>query len=846
MFDLTWWQMSTQQHNLYHRIFLSKPLLSGLLLLAVCVFFMMYINQFRLDASSDTLVLENDASVKFYRQVKDRYGSDNFLIMTLSPRQPIFQPASLDTLNQLSQTLQNLNQISNVVSILNVPLVNSPRVSLAQLQQQAPTLQSPETNLALAKIELTKSPLYKNLLISEDGSTIALLLFIEENQALANLSMQRAELTRLKLQQPLTSNQTQQLKLIERQYSQAAQVAQVDNAEFIATVRSIMQNYQAFAQLHLGGLPMITSDSIEFIRSDLTSFGFIVLAFIIITLAVAFSRVKWVVLPLITCVVTGAVMIGFLGLMNWPVTIVSSNFISLMLILTLSLLIHLIVRYQEYHWQNPQADQAEIVLQTLKKKLIPCVFTTITTIVAFGSLTVSDIRPVIEFGWMMSIGVSLAFVLVFTLFPIMVMFFKPGRPVNQHNVTKQLALGFANRLLGNKNKIFVFYSVLFALSLVGINQLTVENRFIDYFKKDTEIYQGMMLIDQKLGGTTPLDVLIDAPTVKEETDTVIGEEEEEELFAELGLDDDDFTEFEQPQETELNGYWFNVHQINNIANYHQYLDGLSQTGKVMSLMSGMSLINQVEPNSKKDDFTLAILYSKLPQQVKDIILSPYISADGDQIRFSIRVFESDKALKRSELLGQIQQGLTSQFQLQPEQISFTGMLVLYNNMLQSLFDSQIKTLGIVFFCILMMFIIMYKNVLLATITLVPNVISALLVLGIMGLANVPLDIMTITIAAICIGIAVDNSIHYVHRFQLEYQQCQDYQQAMLNSHASIGRAMYYTSITITLGFSILMFSNFIPSVYFGVLTGFSMLVALLANLSLLPLLLIQFKPFKTL
>ncbi|OUS32272.1 transporter [Thalassotalea sp. 42_200_T64] len=828
--------------DFYERQILAKPKLVTTVIILISLFFASHISNFRLDASSETLVLENDASLQFYREIKAQYGSDDYLIMTFSPNQPTFAKETLDQLISLSTRLEVIANIATVTSILNVPLVNSPPISLKLLQQQTPTLLSAGTEPKLAREELVTSPLYRNLLISADSQTVALILNIKQDETLLELAKQRNSLKVMATDQALSGEQQRQLTAINEAYSAYATELQSKEAKLIKNVRRVMSDYQQFGQLHLGGLPMITADSIAFIRHDLMSFGVIVFVFIIITLAVAFSRLKWVLLPLITCVITGAAMVGFLGLVDWPVTVVSSNFISLMLILTLSLLIHLIVRYQELHWQNPQASQLVLVSTTLRKKLIPCIFTTTTTIIAFVSLMVSDIRPVIEFGWMMSLGITLAFIMVFTLFPVMMMQLSPGLPVNQQNITKRIVLWLANNLLANSRPVLVLYLVIVILSIVGVTRLTVENRFIDYFKKSTEIYQGMVLIDQKLGGTTPLDVIIDAPENSLEL-VVAATEEDDELLAELGLDEDDLSELsaEQPANA-YNGYWFNLSMLANIKKYHSYLESLPQTGKVLSVVSGMALINQVSPESKNDDFTLEILYSKLPESVKDVILTPYISQDGDQIRFSIRLFESDKSLKRTALLNEIEQGLTSKFGLKPEQIKFSGMLVLYNNMLKSLFNSQIKTLGIVFFSILIMFMMMYKNFKLALITLIPNLVSAVMVLGIMGWAHVPLDIMTITIAAICVGIAVDNSIHYVHRFKLEYQQCGDYLKAMFIAHASIGRAMYYTSITITLGFSILSLSNFLPTIYFGLLTGFSMIVALLANLTLLPLLLIHFKP----
>ncbi|MDP2562658.1 RND family transporter [Psychrobium sp. 1_MG-2023] len=830
--------------SLYSKYILAKPKQTCLLVLLVSLLFIFQIPNFRLDASSDTLVIENDADLAFYREIKNRYGSDDFLIMTFSPQQDLFTVPSLKKLQQLSNQLIALNGVSNVISILNVPLINSPAISAEELQQRTPTLLSHGTDQQLAKTELISSPLYRDLLISSNSNTTALLIYLKSDEALESLKQQREHAQSLVDNKPLSFELRQALSSHNTALNQHIKTSQHQQAKLIADIRQLMTLYSSDTTLHLGGIPMITADSIAFIQHDLTTLGVMVLIFIIITLAIAFSRLQWVVLPLVTCFVTGAVMLGLLAWLNWPVTVVSSNFLSLMLILTLSLTIHLVVRYQELHWQNPQASQLILVRTMLRKKFIPCLFTAVTTIVAFVSLVVSGIRPVIDFGWMMTLSITVSFIMAFTFFPAMLMLLPVGQPVNQQNLTKRLVLTVAQILFRNKLSVAVSYLIIILLCVIGISSLTVENRFIDYFKPETEIYQGMALIDKELGGTTPLDIIINAPKPTEIANNT-GKEPLNALDDELDLDFDesDLFDDEEPELASIsNGYWFNPTMLEEVRSIHHYLDSQPQLGKVLSVSSGLSLINQIEPKTKNDNFTLSIVYSKLPLSVKSVIIDPYISQDGNQIRFSIRVFESDRSLKREELLDNIKQGLVNNFDLAPEQIQFSGMLVLYNNMLQSLFDSQIYTLGTVFFCIFLMFLMLYRNISLSLITLVPNLVAAAMVLGLMGWLNIPLDIMTITIAAICVGIAVDDSIHYVHRFKVEYAKHQDYQVAILNSHASIGRAMYYTSITITFGFSIFVLSNFNPSMFFGLLTGFAMLVALIANLTLLPLLLMRFKP----
>jgi len=509
-----------------------------------------------------------------------------------------------------------------------------------------------------------------------------------------------------------------------------------------------------------------------------------------------------------------------------------------MLIITLSLTIHLIIRYRELNAANPSTDQYSLVRTTIRKMTIPCFYTAITTMVAFGSLLFSGIRPVIDFGWMMAIGIAAAFVLAFILFPATLMFLQPVPHITtaSHRLTAAITHFFATLIERHGKAVMAAFIVIVLLSIAGTTRLTVENRFIDYYKKSTEIYRGMELIDRKLGGTTPLDVILDAPASF--------------LHPEKPPEEDPFMD-EFDRETAgsagITGtsYWFNSYRLEEVAAIHDYLNSLPETGKVLSIDTAVRMLKSLADGDSIDNYFLSILYRRLPDDIRKSLFTPYLSADGNQIRFSIRVFESDKSLRRAELLQKIHDHLIEEPDLGEAQVHLTGMLVLYNNLLQSLFHSQIMTLGVVFIVIMLMFLVLFRSLKMAVIAIIPNMVASVQVLGLMGWLKIPLDIMTITIAAIVIGIAVDNTIHYIHRFTEEFKVDHDYWATVKRCHGSIGHAMYYTTMTITLGFAILALSSFIPTIYFGLLTGFSMLVALLADLALLPLLLVGFKPWGT-
>ncbi|MEO1888775.1 MAG: MMPL family transporter [Cycloclasticus sp.] len=831
--------MASKFLEAYNRVILGHPIFTLLITGLLVAGLGMYAHNFRLDASADTLVLENDQSLKYYRSIKAIYGSDDSLIITYTPEADIFSDDVLQDLKLLRSKLRKVEGVASVVTILDVPLIKSPPVTLLELSQGVITLESAEVDRELAKKEFLSSPLYRNLLVSADGTTTAMQINLKTDEAGRRLLDQRNALRAKQLEGELSLDDAQLLQKTSNELDAYNTSLQAGLRDIIVTVRKIMDEHRQSASMFLGGVPMIASDSIEFVRHDLTTFGTGVFLLLIIILTVIFRRPRWVILSMVTCAVSGFSMIGMLGLLNWPVTVVSSNFVSLLLILTLSLLVHLIVRYRELLSDGSDSSQRELILETVKSKFIPCFYTSITTMVAFGSLLVSGIRPVIDFGWIMVIGVTIAQIISFTIFPAALVLLEKEKPVEDHDFTEAITSFLARKNEQHGGRIMAMFFALALMSVWGTTMLTVENRFIDYYKDTTEIYQGMELIDRKLGGTTPLDVVIDAPA-----SFFLVEEDEEAADFEYYEDDYYEDEFGDASEIGITGssYWFNSEMLQKTLEIHDYLDNLDETGKVISIATTMRILESLNKEILTQDFELAILYKKLPKEIKDSLIAPYMSEDGNQLRFSIRVFESDASLKRGPLLAKIRHDLVNELGLEDEQIHLTGMVVLYNNMLQSLFQSQILTLGVVFIAIMLMLATLFQNLRLAVIAIVPNMIAAISVLGIMGWLNIPLDMMTITIAAICIGIAVDNSIHYVHRFRDEYSISNDYWVAARRSHSTIGRAMYYTSLTITLGFSILAFSNFIPTIYFGLLTGFSMVAALLANMTLLPLLIIKFKP----
>ena len=816
--------MSKLVADQYEFIVFGKPRLVILALSLFVAFFAWHAQNFRLDASADSLLLENDPVLEFSREVSERYGTGDSVIVAYTPKNDLFDRSSLARLTQLRDDLLSIPRVDAVDSILNVPVFGD--TPLTGISEDYLTILDEEQDLQLAQEEIMANPVFQNALLSLDGNTAGLLVAFEIDERSRELLFQRTTLQNSQRSGELPPDEVGELQRVEAEYAEYSVFAADQQHELIDRIRGVLEGYKDEAEIFLGGAPMIADDLVTFVEADLRTFSIAVVLLIIVALGLIFKKLRWVVMPLLCCGVAGTIMVGILGLMDWRVTVVSSNFISLLLIITISLTVHLMVRYRELRATRHYSNHAKVLRHSVKSMFRPCFYTALTTAVAFGSLIVSGILPIITFGWMMMMGVATALMVAFTLFPAVMSSLKEDDTIFSSDLRLNLTSALAKITDNFKGKILVIYGLILILSILGLTRLRVENSFIDYFRESTEIYQGMSLLDEKLGGTLSFDVIVDLPLDPDEFDDSFG-----------GGFDDGFGSDE-----DNDAYWFTAPKMNQIEEIHNYLDVDPQTGKVLSFGSVIQLAKILNDGEPIDGLLWALLYSRIPETLKDTVLNPFVSVDDNQLRFNVRVIESAEDLNRDELLRRIEEGIESEFGFTDDQVRLSGILVMYNNVLQSLFQSQILTIGVVMLAIMLMFLTLFKSLPIAIICIIPNAIAAALVLGIMGWLDIPLDIMTITIAAISVGIGVDNTIHYMERFRREFSRFGNYRETMFCCHNSIGRAMYFTSMTIVAGFSILSLSNFIPSIVFGLLTSFAMLVALVGSLTLLPQLLMTFKP----
>ena len=819
--------------NYYDYLILKRPYLSLFSALLIISFFSLSIQDFKMDASADSLVLENDQALKYFRATSARYSTEDFVVITFKPNNGIYNKESLALLDNISKDIKsNIPDVSNVLTILDVPLLDSPKVGFSDLSKEQRTLRSKNVDLSLVEKEFLTSPLYKNLLMSEDSTTTIIVVNFSKDEEYFNLLNKRNSLREIKLNRELTSNEKKLLNNLELNFKNYSAKNSVREKENIKKIRKVIQKYKKNASMFMGGVPMITSDMTDFIAQDIKKFGIGVFIFLVLILFVIFKSVRWVFIPLFGCIISVIFVSGLAGYIDWRITVISSNFAAILLIITMSMTIHLAVRYRELTSKNLNLEKKEVVSETIHYMFIPCVYTSLTTIVAFISLVVSGIRPVIDFGYMMTVGISSAFIITFIVFPTILMILPNENITEKNDITKNITNKFAIFSIQNYGKIIISALLILIISVFGISKIKVENRFIDYFHENTEIHQGMLEIDKKLGGTTPFDIIIDKPFAPD--DEIIDSDDDFEF--------DELSELLGDDEEEIKGYWLSNPKFKEIVKIHDYLDSQPETGKVLSLATLYKLAIGLNDDEPLSDLQIGAIKSSLSEEVKKVLLNPYLSQDETQTRITLRIIDSDKNLNRKEFIERVENFLSEEMQYPQERFNTTNMLVLYNNMLQSLFSSQIQTIGFVFISIMFMFTILFRSFYLAILAIVPNILPATLVLGFMGLKSIPLDLMTITIAAISVGIAVDNTIHYIIRFKREFSQNKNYSESIKICHGSIGKAMYYTSSIIIIGFSILSLSNFIPTIYFGLLTGLAMLAALLASLTLLPALLMIFKP----
>lgn len=802
--------------GLTYRGCLEQPLLIIAMLIALSIMSIMQLDKISFDASADSLMSRGDPELAFYNETFETFGQRAFLILTYTPNEgEVISAEHIKVLKELTSEIVAVPAVESVQSLLDAPLLRSPPIPITELAKGYKTIGSADVDFVLAKRELTESPLFKDLLISADGKTTAIRIDLVPDTEMARLKEALAA-------PGLDEDQAGELNKALRAQNAIAKAEQQDA---IDSVRAIRNKYSDNALMYLGGVPMVASDMVQMVREDMTKFALVILGLLIVTLYGFFRRLRWVLFPLGTSALAILFMLGILGALNQPITAVSANFIALITIVTISFTIHLITRYRElYDEYKDDAAQCALAFETMRSKLAPCLYTALTTIVAFGSLLTADIVPVVDFGWIMCVGIVVSLFVTYSFFASVLVLLPKNELAQASKNSPWLTRWFAKISTESSGTVITAGVLVFVLAVLGVTQITLGNRLVEYFRGDTEIRQGLNFIDQQLGGTLPLEVVVQFPPY-------VPEEQIE------GDDFDDFGSGEPDVFPER--YWFTPEKVAVIDRIQGHLEDHPAFGKSVSLANLERLGRTFNGGQPLSYLELTAILDQVPETARTGFVFPYADPESGQMRISVRLHETGPVFDLNELIDGIENFATQEVGLDGENIRVTGVAVMFNGMLEQLIDSQMSTLAFVIIATFLMFALLLRSWYLAFVGLIPNLLAAAIILAFMGYAGIPLDLMTITIASIVIGIGVDDAIHYLHRYQDERALGQGSREAVASTHASIGSALYFTSLTVVIGFSVLLFSRFIPTVYFGALAALAMVLALTANLTLLPSILVR-------
>lgn len=832
--------------DLYDRYVLKHPAVSLLVVLAIFAGIISFVRYFQIDVSGDALVMQQDEDLQYYREINRRYAGSQFVVVTYTPPEDLLSDGSLDRLSRIREDLRDIKGVTSVLTVLDVPLLKNPPGPLKEVQERMKNLEHPEVNIEHARKELRNSPLYSELLVSPDLTSSAIQVNLKENKTLQNVQFRRSELLQKEFEETLSEEEEQELERVQEKYERLKRLEEQKQHARLEAIRKVVDRYRSEAEMHIGGVPVISDNISSYIEYDIMVFGIGILLMLVLVLWLMFRRKRWVILPIACCMLSGLVMMGLLGILDWDVTVVSANFISLQLIFTMSLVLHILVRYWEYLRTDPGASHKSLVRRAGQHAFVPCLFASLSTIAGFSSLIASNILPVINFGWIMTTGVLVSLIVTFMFLPIGISLTR--KPLSYPHPYRAKAFTDMLAKITDKGRYMVIAIGIIVAggSVYGMSTLKVENSFVNYFHESSEVYQGLRFIDRNLGGTTPLEVIVNfgEDRAKEQEDHQ--QEKPEKSSSDQSSENDAFEGFEEYGEdtsAEEETYWYTASKLEKINQVHDYLNGLRETGKVRSLATLWKVGKDLNQGKPLDNLELQILFNGLPDRFRQLLVKDFSSVEESQVRIEARIQDTLPNLDRDQLLARIKNDLPEQTEVHNDQFRLTGLMVLYNNMLQSLYESQVQTIGLTIVLLLFMFLLLFQSIRIALIAIFPDLIAGMMILGIMGFGGLPLDIMTMTIVAISVGIAVDDTIHYLHRFEKEFERSKNYIEAMYRCHGTIGNAMTYTTIAITMGFSILVFSKFIPTVYFGILTALAMMMALISSMTLLPALVIVLKPF---
>ncbi|WP_049724004.1 efflux RND transporter permease subunit [Gilvimarinus polysaccharolyticus] len=760
---------------------------------------------FKIDASADTLLTKGNKLYLQTQVVNERFSPQEFLLIAYQPKDhKVLSQKTFNNIAKLSAQLEQIERVESVRSILNVPLLSLAKGGLsADSGAKKWTIEQSNFSPSVLKEVFTDHPIFEDLVINKAQTATALQVLFKPNKQLSDIDSKITALQEKALEHELSDNDQETLQTLQTKAAPLLRTLTQQRNQEIAKIRELIKPYEAESKIYLGGAHVLGYQLINIIKNDLSIFGGAIAGMICLVLFVIFGKTRWVLIPVLCCLSSVICTVGLFGLLGFKATVISSNFIALQLILTLAIVVHLIVQYREYSNANPEWQQKQLVIETFARKVQPCFYAGITTSIGFASLVFTDIQPVISFGWMMIIAMTLSISVSLLLFPATLSLLKREQPGKRSRWANKLLQANASWIQKHPRWPILTSLMVLAIGCSGLFFLSVENSFINYFRDSTKVHQELSFIDQEFGGSTPLQLVYTLP--------------------------------EKPANTDLE---FTARDIQTLQLIQAALERHKGVGDTLSVVNFTQLAQQINDAKPLTEYELNAVYWSMDESLKNDLLGSYFNKEERQVRISTRIQDTTEGLNRADLLAGIHADM-EKLAIPQDRYQLTDLFVLYQNILDKLFRSQILALGIVYVLLLLSFWALFRSFKIALIGITPNILTTIAVLGFMGWMAIPLDLMTITIASIAMGIAVDDTIHYIHRYREELTNG-DSAHALERTHMSVGYALLYTTTIITLGFLLLVFSDFVPSVQFGLLTSLAMLIALLSDLTLLPVLLKRF------
>jgi predicted RND superfamily exporter protein len=780
----------------------QKPLITVVCVLVLTLCLGWFVQYFKIDASADTLLVKDN---KLYIQsqiMNERFSPDEFILLAYEPKNSdVFSDKTFEDLQVLTEKLKTLPRVRSVTHILNVPLLSQMSSLDPKLKPEQWTWQSKQFSYEQMRKIFDQHPIFTDLLVNQKMSATSIQIVFKQHAELAEIESQIISIDKKRLTDKFTDEDKTKVEQLKLQADPIRQELNKQREKEINQIYEFADTVKADANVYLGGSYVLGHQLINIIRADLKLFGSAIGLAICIMLFILFRSWRWVIIPIACCAISVIMTMGLFGIFDLRTTVISSNFIALQLILTLAICVHLIVQYRQLANDDEQATQAELVSATLREKIKPCFYAGITTSVGFGSLIFSGIQPVVSFGWMMIIAMFVSIALSLIFLPALLCLFSRSQKAAPSKLSQQFIQWVSGITLNHSGKVMGLFVVVTAIAILGLFRLTVENSFLNYFAEDTQVHQELTFIDQQFGGSTPFDIIIDIPADMQKKDLALSAKSIQQL---------------QVAQTILKQY--------------------PASGNTTSVVNFTELAMKLNQGRPLTEYELTAIYRLVDENLRETLLGSYFSLEHQQLRLSSRVKDSTEGFNRKEYLENLRHDLEANG-IAKDQYQFTNLFVLYQDILQRLFTSQILTLGLVYIALLLVMWVLFKRLSVALVALVPNIICTLLILAVMGYANIPLDLMTITIAAIAMGIAVDDTIHFVHHYLHGHSTPKD---AAEKAYFSVGYAMLFTTVIICVGFALLAFSDFVPSMLFGLLTALAMIIALVTDLTLLPAMLTRF------